>query len=52
MKPYRSANSKAFAENTAQVTILVADFQSEAKSGYVVLLGLTEAFTLLKTANL
>ena len=35
MKPYRSANSKAFSENTAQVTNLVADFQSEANAGYV-----------------
>ena len=51
MKPYRSANSKAFAENTAQVTNLVADFQSEANSGYVELLGLTEAVAQLKTAN-
>ena len=51
MKPYRSANSKAFAENTAQVTNLVADFQSEANAGYVELLGLTEAVAQLKTAN-
>ena len=51
MKPYRSANSKAFAENTAQVTNLVADFQSEANAGYVELLGLTEAVDQLKTAN-
>lgn len=51
MKPYRSANSKAFAENTAQVTNLVADFQSEANAGYVELLGLTEAVSQLKTAN-
>ena len=51
MKPYRSANSKAFAENTAQVTNLVADFQSEANDGYVELLGLTDAVEQLKTAN-
>lgn len=51
MKPYRSANSKAFAENTAQVTNLVADFQSEANAGYVELLGLTEAVEQLQTAN-
>ena len=51
MKPYRSANSKAFAENTAQVTNLVADFQSEANAGYVELLGLTDAVEQLKTAN-
>ena len=43
MKPYRSANSKAFAENTAQVTNLVADFQSETYAEYVELLGLTDA---------
>ena len=51
MKPYRSANSKAFAENTAQVTNLVADFQLEANAGYVELLGLAEAVAQLKTAN-
>ena len=51
MMPYRSANSKAFAENTAQVTNLVADFQSEANAGYVELLGLTDAVEQLKTAN-
>ncbi|MBQ5674875.1 MAG: hypothetical protein IIV45_07320 [Lachnospiraceae bacterium] len=51
MKPYRSANSKAFAENTAQVTNLVVDFQSEAFAGYVQLLGLTEAIVQLQTAN-
>ena len=51
MKPYRSANSKAFAENTAQVTNLVIDFQSEAYAGYVQLLGLTEAVAQLQTAN-
>ena len=51
MKPYRSANSKAFAENTAQVTNLVLDFQSEAYAGYVQLLGLTEAVAQLQTAN-
>ena len=51
MKPYRSANSKAFAENTAQVTNLVADFQLEANAGYVELLGLTEAVEQLQTAN-
>ena len=51
MKPYRSANSKAFAENTAQVTNLVADFQSETSAEYVELLGLTDAVEQLKTAN-
>lgn len=51
MKPYRSANSKAFAENTAQVTNLVLDFQSEAYAGYVELLGLKEAVAQLQTAN-
>lgn len=51
MKPYRSANSKAFAENTAQVTNLVLDFQSEAYAGYVELLGLTEAVAQLQAAN-
>ena len=51
MKPYRSANSKAFAENTAQVTNLVADFQSETYAEYVELLGLTDAVAQLKTAN-
>ena len=51
MKPYRSANSKAFAENTAQVTNLVADFQSETYDEYVELLGLTDAVVQLKTAN-
>ena len=51
MKPYRSANSKAFAENTAQVTNLVIDFQSETYAGYVQLLGLTEAVAQLQIAN-
>jgi len=51
MKPYRSANSKAFAENTAQVTNLVLDLQSEAYAGYVQLLGLTEAVAQLQAAN-
>ena len=51
MKPYRSANTKAFAENTAQVTNLVQDFQSEAYVGYVELLGLTEAVVQLQVAN-
>lgn len=51
MKPYRSANSKAFAENTAQVTNLVLDLQSEAYAGYVELLGLTEAVAQLQAAN-
>lgn len=51
MKPYRSANTKAFAENTAQVTNLVLDFQSEAYAGYVELLGLKEAVAQLQTAN-
>ena len=51
MKPYRSANTKAFAENTAQVTNLVQDFQSEAYAGYVELLGLTEAVAQLQVAN-
>ena len=51
MKPYRSANTKAFAENTAQVTNLVQDLQSEAYAGYVELLGLTEAVAQLQVAN-
>ena len=51
MKPYRSANTKAFAENTAQVTNLVQDLQSEAYVGYVELLGLTEAVAQLQVAN-
>lgn len=51
MKPYRSANSKAFAENTAQVTNMVADFQSETYAEYVELLGLTDAVVQLQTAN-
>ena len=51
MKPYRSANTKAFAENTAQVTNLVLDFQSEAYAGYVEQLGLTEAVAQLQTVN-
>lgn len=51
MKPYRSANSKAFAENTAQVTNLVADFQSETYAEYVELLGLTDAVAQLQIAN-
>ena len=51
LKPYRSANTKAFAENTAQVTNLVQDLQSEAYAGYVELLGLTEAVAQLQVAN-
>lgn len=49
--PFSLANSKAFAENTAQVTNLVADFQSETYAEYVELLGLTDAVEQLKTAN-
>ena len=49
--PFSLANSKAFAENTAQVTNLVADFQSETYAEYVELLGLTDAVAQLKTAN-
>lgn len=51
MKPYRSANSKALTENTAQVANLVLDLQSETYASYVQLLGLTEAVAQLQTTN-
>lgn len=51
LKPYRSANTKPFAENTAQVSNLVEDMQLSENAEYVTALGLAEAITQLKTAN-
>lgn len=51
LKPYRSANTKPFAENTAQVSNLVEDMQLPENAEYVTALGLAEAITQLKTAN-
>lgn len=51
LKPYRSANTKPFAENTAQVSNLVEDMQLPENAEYVTALGLAEAITQLKTTN-
>lgn len=51
LKPYRSANKKPFAENTAQVTNFVSDMQDSTNAAYVSTLGLTDAVAQLKTAN-
>ena len=51
LKPYRSANTKPFAENTAQVSNFVEDMQGAEYKTYVATLGLTEAVAQLKTAN-
>lgn len=51
LKPYRSANTKPFAENTAQVSNLVEDMQLPENAEYVTALGLAEAITQLKAAN-
>lgn len=45
LNPYRSANSRPYAENTAQVTNFVDDMQSEQYAPYVAKLGLTDAPT-------
>lgn len=51
LTPYRSANTKPFAENTAQINNFVGDMQSKEYSAHVTTLGLTEAVAQLKTAN-
>lgn len=51
LKPYRSANTKPFVENTAQVSNLVEDMQLPENAEYVTALGLAEAITQLKAAN-
>lgn len=51
LNPYRSANSRPYAENTAQITNLTCDMQSAAYTAYVSKLGLTEAIAELQTAN-
>lgn len=51
LKPYRSANTKPFAENTAQVTNFVNDMQNGENASLVTTLGLTDAVAQLKTAN-
>lgn len=51
LKPYRSANTKAFAENTAQITNFVGDMQSVEYATHIATLGLTDAISQLKTAN-
>ncbi|MDL2212630.1 DUF6261 family protein [Bacteroides sp. OttesenSCG-928-N06] len=51
LKAYRSANTKAFAENTAQITNFVGDMQSADYATHITTLGLTDAISQLKTAN-
>lgn len=51
LNPYRSANSRPYAENTAQITNFTSDMQSAAYTAYVSKLGLTEAIAELQTAN-
>lgn len=51
LKPYRSANTKPFAENTAQITNFVGDMQSATYATYATTLGLTDAVAQLKIAN-
>lgn len=51
LNPYRSANSRPYAENTAQITNFVGDMQSAEYTAYVSKLGLTEAIAQLKAAN-
>lgn len=51
LTPYRSANTKPFAENTAQITNFVGDMQKTENVAYVTTLGLTDAVTQLKVAN-
>lgn len=51
LTPYRSANTKPFAENTAQMTNFVGDMQKNENAIYVTTLGLTDAVTQLKVAN-
>lgn len=51
LKPYRSANTRPFAENTAQVSNFVEDMQLEENTAYVTALGLAEVITQLKAAN-
>lgn len=51
LNPYRSANSRPYAENTAQITNFVGDMQSAEYATFVSKLGLTEAIAQLKAAN-
>lgn len=51
LNPYRSANSRPYAENTAQITNFVGDMQSAEYATFVSKLGLTEAIAQLKIAN-
>lgn len=51
LSPYRGANTKPLAENTALITNFVQDLQKPANAAHVTTLGLTEAVAELKTAN-
>lgn len=51
LHPYRSANIRPYAENTAQLTNFVDDLQSSSYASYAATLGLTDAIRQLKEAN-
>lgn len=51
LHPYRSANIRPYAENTAQITNFVDDLQSSSYVSHVSTLGLTDAVRQLKEAN-
>ena len=51
LTPYRTANSRPYAENTAQITNFVGDMQSAEYTSHVATLGLTEAIAQLEAAN-
>lgn len=51
LTPYRQANKRPYAENTAQISNLVSDLQSTTYAPYVAKLGLTETISQLKAAN-
>lgn len=51
LTPYRSANNRPYAENTAQITNFVGDMQNAEYAPHVATLGLTEVIQQLKSAN-
>lgn len=51
LRPYRSASSRPYAENTAQISNFVGDMQSTEYAPHVATLGLTEAIQQLGEAN-
>ena len=51
LSAHRGASSKSYAENTAAVTDIVEQFQSEKYADDIAALGLTEVVAALKTAN-